>query len=343
MKKILILFGLLLVACDKTEPIEVIAPTRDIDTESLQKYKSQLNNRLITMGMLYNWGNESGAFLAKTPDSLDVVVVKSGYQNMTEILKSDLKFVQEKKATKVLVGFDFESLYQKYELQKESLISVQKEEKEREWKASNERLTDAEKKRILQDLENKITENLSNSAKQEMETQANDLVQIAKNGGFNGVSIEFPQNLNEAYSVENFDKFLTSVVSQKGDLLLVVENPYAQIGNTDTHPIESASWIVYRQTSGKQLWANFTAQAENWKKFRYLPSIDFTEETLAEGFEDTPNFSPGGRLSRTLDILNWSATNKGGVAYYHIEKNYYEVAGNTSYKTLRKAIGKQQL
>ena len=348
MKKIIFIFGLLAVACNKIEPIEVIAPERDIDTETLKKYKSQaeLEKRHIAMGMLYNWGKESGAFLKNTPDSLDVVVIKSGYAQMTETLTTDLKFVQEKKATKVLVGIDLEAFYQEYEAEKEQKITTSKAEKEQEWKRSNERLTQKEKDEILKKVEQDITNNLASVALKKLEKQTSELLSIAKSNGFDGVSIEFPQNLNEVYSAINLDNFLAEITKEAGkgkNLLLVIENPYGERGETtDVKPIDSANWIVYRQ-KGKALFKNFDEQAQKWTSFRYLPSVDFSEEDLAEGFADTKIFAPGGRLPRTIDVINWNATNKGGVAYYHIEKNYYEVSGNTPFKTLRNAIGKIQL
>lgn len=347
MKKIGIIFGLLAVACSKTEPIEIIAPQRDIDTETLKKYKSQteMEKRNIVMGMMYNWGKESGAFLANTPDSLDIVVIKSGYDNITEVLKNDMQFVQQKKATKVLVGIDFEAAFQEYESKKEQEINAQKKDKEQEWKLSNERLTNQEKTKILAELEREVAENLASTVIQKLEKQADELLDIAKSNGFDGISIEFPQNLNEAYSAENLDKFLKEITKEAGKgkkLLLAVENPYGERGFTnDVQVIDSVNWIVYRQ-KGKQSFKNFDEQSQKWASFKYVPSVDFTEEDLAEGFADSQLFVPGGRLNRTMDVLNWQADNKAGVAYYHIEKNYYDKQGDVTFKTLRNAISKLQ-
>ncbi|ATA89483.1 hypothetical protein CGC58_06925 [Capnocytophaga stomatis] len=347
MKKIGIIFGLLAVACSKVEPIEVIAPQRDIDTETLKKYKSQaeLEKRNIVMGMMYNWGKESGAFLMNTPDSLDIVVIKSGYDNITEDLKNDMQFAQEKKATKVLLGVDFESAYQQYEAEKEQAIGAQITEKEQEWKISNERLTSQEKKEVFKKIEQEVTENLASVANQKLEKQAAELLNIVKSNGFDGISVEFPQNLNEVYSTENLDKFLAEITKEAGKgkkLLFVAENPHGNDTTTaEVKPIDSANWIVYRKL-GKQLFKNFDEQAQSWSNFRYLPSADFTEEDLAEGFGDSQIFVPGGRLNRIIDVINWKGSNKGGVAYYHIEKNYYDKLGDVTFKTLRNAIGKLQ-
>ena len=52
----MIIASLLAIACNDIEPIEIDAPKREINTQALTQYKSNLNNRPITMGMLYNWG-----------------------------------------------------------------------------------------------------------------------------------------------------------------------------------------------------------------------------------------------------------------------------------------------
>lgn len=103
----MIIASLLAVACNDIEPIDIEAPKREINTQALTQYKADLNKRPITMGMLYNWGKEAGAILMNTPDSLDVIVVKNNYNAIDEMLQNDLRNVQQKKATKVLLGIDF--------------------------------------------------------------------------------------------------------------------------------------------------------------------------------------------------------------------------------------------
>lgn len=295
MKKLMIIASLLAIACNDIEPIEIDAPKREINTQALTQYKSNLNNRPITMGMLYNWGKEAGAILMNTPDSLDVIVVKNNYNSIDEILQNDLKGVQQKKATKVLLGIDF----------------------------SETTSTDTT----------------------ELTKLATDALAIAKANGFNGVSIEFPQETSDYFSQEAFDAVLSAIVANKGNLLFAVENMYGEYGLTsEEKPIDKANWVVFRKKDN-ELFNSFTDQAEKWTTLRYLPSTDFSEEGLEDGYTDSANFNPDGkdgRYPRTIDITNWKASNRAGVALYHIEKDYYNLSGKTTFKTLRGIIHKVQ-
>ena len=295
MKKLMIIASLLAIACNDIEPIEIDAPKREINTQALTQYKSNLNNRPITMGMLYNWGKEAGAILMNTPDSLDVIVVKNNYNSIDEILQNDLKGVQQKKATKVLLGIDF----------------------------SETTSTDTT----------------------ELTKLATDALAIAKANGFNGVSIEFPQETSDYFSQEAFDAVLSAIVANKGNLLFAVENMYGEYGLTsEEKPIDKANWVVFRKKDN-ELFSSFTDQAEKWTTLRYLPSTDFSEEGLEDGYTDSANFNPDGkdgRYPRTIDITNWKASNRAGVALYHIEKDYYNLSGKTTFKTLRGIIHKVQ-
>ena len=287
MKKLIFIASLLAVACNDIEPIDIDTPKREINTQALTQYKADLNKRPITMGMLYNWGKEAGAILMNTPDSLDVIVVKNNYNAIDEMLQNDLREVQQKKATKVLLGIDF----------------------------SAATTTDTTK----------------------LTKQANDALAIAKANGFNGVSVEFPQ--------ESSDYFSQAAVANKGNLLFAVENMYGEYGLTSVEkPIDKANWVIFRKKDNEQF-RSFTEQAEKWKPLRYLPSTDFSEEGLADGFSDTTNFNPDGkdgRYPRIVDIVNWKASNRAGVALYHIEKDYYNLSGKTTFKTLRGIIHKVQ-
>ena len=129
--------------------------------------------------------------------------------------------------------------------------------------------------------------------------QATDALAIAKTNGFNGVSIEFPQESSDYFSQVAFDAVLSAIVTNKGNLLFAVENMYG----ADTKHIEKANWVIFRKKDNELL-RSFTDQAEKWKTLRYLPSTDFTEEGLDDGYSDSTIFNPdgkNGRYPRTAD------------------------------------------
>ena len=344
MKRLIILTtALLAMACTDREPIEIEAPQRTIHTEALKQYKANLDKRNITMGMLYNWTNEGGSFLMKTPDSLDVVVIKDNYNDLSETQKKDLTEAQQKKATKVFVGLNFEAQLKTYEAEKETKVTAAKELKQKELDA-DPNLIDEQKKEALKKVEEDVIASLATATIETLQKHTNEVLQIAKNNGFDGISIEFTDEVDTPFSSATFSKLLASVIAAKGNLLLLVENPYSSTDAAVAKPLSSANWIVYHKKNNELL-KSFTEQAANFPNNRYLPSTDFTEETLADGFSDSKRFSPdgkNGRYSRLDDILYWTASNRGGIALYHIEKDYYNLSGKSTFKNLRALIHQLQ-
>lgn len=72
--------------------------------ESLRAYKS--SKHTVSFGWYGVWG-DAGAYtanmLAGIPDSMDIVSLWGGWNNLNDSKKADLKLVQEKKGTKVLI------------------------------------------------------------------------------------------------------------------------------------------------------------------------------------------------------------------------------------------------
>ena len=91
----------------------------------------------------------------KTPDSLDVVVIKDNYNSLSETQKKDLTEVQQKKATKVFVGLNFEAQLKAYEAEKETKVTTAKELKQKELDA-NPNLIDEQKKEALKKVEEDV-------------------------------------------------------------------------------------------------------------------------------------------------------------------------------------------
>ena len=193
-------------------------------------------------------------------------------------------------------------------------------------------------------VEEDVIASLASATIETLQKHTNEVLQIAKDNSFDGISIEFTDEVDIPFSSETFSKLLASVIAAKGNLLLLVENPYSSTDAAVAKPLSSANWIVYHKKNNELL-KSFTEQAANFPNNRYLPSTDFTEETLADGFSDSKRFSPdgkNGRYSRLDDILYWTASNRGGIALYHIEKDYYNLSGKSTFKNLRALIHQLQ-
>lgn len=344
-KKIAIVVTLLGVSCSKVEPIEIIAPERDIDTALLTQYKTNLENRNVSVGMLYGWGVKNESVLMKTPDSLDIIVVKDGYDNLTEYQKQDLSEVRQKKATKVFIGLDFLSEALAFQNQYDNQYAEQVSEKEEEWKASSEALTNTQKQEIITKIGENISAKMISELNQKFENLSKNILKKMEDEGFDGVSVELPQEFNFGYTQELVEEFLTQIASQTGKgtkYFLMLENMYGERGATlDVKITDAANWIVYHKKGNTSL-GDITEKSTKYPN-RFLPSADFSEEDWMEGFSDSGYFSDNGKPSRPADLLNWQSDNKGGVAFYHIEKNQLDMSGKVTYKTLRTLIHQLQL
>lgn len=343
MRKILIISIIgLLVACTDVDPIKVREPQRKIDTESLIKYKSDLQSRNISIGIMYGWGQLNESNLTFVPDSLDIIIVKENYTNLTNQQEKELKNVQTLKATKVLIGLDFNTKISKYEEIAEKEFKKKKVEKEEEWKASQESLTQDERTVIIERLKEAITQKYHRIANDELKELPKTFLELIKNNNFNGLSVEIPKNFDGIYSETVVEKFLSSVSEYSGKnqkYYLVIENPF----ETAKVTIEKANWVIWKQNINPALLVNFDKASRLWNHSNFLPSADFSSEENIKGFSDSQSFRPGEKIPQTMDITKWSAKNKSGVAFYHIEKDYNNMVGRITYKMLRQAIQSSQL
>src|SRR3712207_1910654 len=103
--------GMTMSACSDWTETEIQNPadlTKNIRTEA---YYTQLRNfkksdHPVSMGWFGGWAGRNATLktsLSGLPDSLDFVSLWGNWKNLTQEQKDDLKFVQEKKGTKVLI------------------------------------------------------------------------------------------------------------------------------------------------------------------------------------------------------------------------------------------------
>lgn len=334
MKKIIGLVAVLAAACTEIEPVEVIAPVREIDTQALTQYKENLSQRQVVIGMMYNWGKAHQSILVQTPDSLDVIVVKDGYQKLSVAQQEDLQQVKNTKATRVLLGVDFEQKNQEYLQDLEQKIAQRIAHKDKEIEASAERLTSDKVTLIKEQIKQDTQAEFSQLVEKELKELVDNALAWLSNG-FDGISIAFPSQYNNTFSPERLGEFLSSV-SEKlpKDAYLILENP----NKINPELVKRANWVVFRTGDNTSL-RDLTNAANSWDTQSFVPSADFSSETLEKGFSDTERFPIQNKL---FEVISWQAPNKKGVAYYHIELQYNDVQGGITYKTLRRAIQKLQ-
>ncbi|MFT3904657.1 MAG: hypothetical protein QM727_15905 [Niabella sp.] len=328
----------LFAACSKTsiEPVKIIELKREIDTKAMQAYKSNLSDRYVSIGYIYDWGNTDASILMHTPDSLDIIVVKNGYDHLSIAQITDLNDVKSKKATKVLLGLDFNAnVITPSDLA--DTITVRQGRRQQELTAEG-----AGPAQITTELA-KVKTDTENWAKAIAVYQYNNLMikanELIREYKFDGISILLP--VNSGYLQEPVNIFFQNLGADYGlgkQNILVIENP--DIIYSDV--LVKANWLVYNKQTPDYYLTYFTEDAAKLPGSKFVPSADYTNETDTDGFLDSETFSATGILPRTRDIVNWKASNKGGAAFYHIEKNYTDISGNLTYNSLRHAIRELQ-
>lgn len=289
-KEILIIFLMciaMLPSCTKEEPIEVVETHREIDTEKLAAQKSNLENRLISIGLMYGWGQTDKSNLYHTPDDLDMIVLKDGYTNANQYQLADLKSVKEKKATRVLAGVDLSVLA-------DSTVPLP--------------------------------------------INPDSLIRLVKKYGLDGISVQLPESdtVKTAY-VTNYLKTIAAFAGKGTNYYLILENPLTRYAEN----FKNANWVIrIHKSVDTPTLAGFTESAQQWAAFKFVPGVDFSRKDLSGGFVDTEHFVAGGRPSMAIDICDWSAQNQGGIAFYHIEKNYTDIVNAVTFSTFRKALAK---
>lgn len=329
--------SVLFLACKKeVKPIELIIPERTIDSVAMKAYKANLSNRYAAIGYMYGWGTSDASILMHTPDSLDVIVLKNGYGNLSPAQVTDLNNTRSKKATKVLLGFDFNvGIVAPSDLT--DTINNRQTRRRAELVASGATaaLITTELAKVKTDAESwakAIAINQYNN----ITLQASGLIQQYK---FDGISIQLP--VVSGYLQDAVNVFFQNLGADYGvgkQNILIVENPDTLYKAS----LAKANWLVYNKQTPDYNLSYFSNDASYFPNGKFVPSADYASETDADGYGDSQTFGPSGILPRTSDVVNWNGPNKGGAAFYHIEKNYTSIAGNITYTGLRLAINTLQ-
>ncbi|MCK0204394.1 glycoside hydrolase family 18 [Ornithobacterium rhinotracheale] len=340
-------FGLILLAitglssCDtETESINIIEPKREIDTSFLKDYKKDLSSRKVSVGAIYDWGILNQSNLIFTPDSLDIIVVKNNYFELTPHQQSDLKEVKEKKATKVLIGADFNSFVEEMKQWHDKTLEKRLAEKEKELSIANDVIDNYKREDIMNKIKSRTIEDYKTLTQNKIKSLISSNLKALGENDFDGMSIELPEIYENDFIKGLCVEAITAITAKLDQSkLLIIENPIEKMEQNTR-----ANLLVSKKSSGSASLGFYETQTEIFAPQRYMASIDFTEdpETLGAGFNDSKIFNPSGNLSKIQDIVHWQAANNSGVMFYHIEKDYTNIKNKNAYNTLKNAINQIQ-
>lgn len=340
-KYLIPLMALVLFSCEnKEEPIKVVAPIVKPNTEVIKAFKLQTNHQMV-IAMHYNWGDKTGYNLINTPDSLDIIVLKNNFENMTDSKSMDLKAVQNEKLTKVIISCDLQNYSEDVEKQIKKEYKEAKKNQDKKWEqAARDK---AEGKEVSEDnlkpsdisdvtaMYTKIKKNVTDKAIENLNKKLDNIKSafsdLGKKYGFNGFSIKLPYD----FTIVSEDKtkelltYFTAIAGKNKDLILIVENPVLSL----SQEISKANYLIASKPDDSMI-STYEKQSSEWSDEAYFPSFNVKDTKLSEGFEDSKIFTASG-LSKDKYLIKWQAPNKKGIAIYHSELMYYDVADIDGY------------
>ena len=106
--------GCMAASCTEIEPLEMQAGGIPQDTETIREFKAA--EHPLTMVWFDSWkadGNMN-TYLNTLPDSIDMVVLEQGYEDITPLQQTDLETVQTSKSTRILILAEFDTWTAEY-------------------------------------------------------------------------------------------------------------------------------------------------------------------------------------------------------------------------------------
>lgn len=372
-----IVCGIWAAGCSEIEPIELIEPEREIDTETLKQSKSNLEEKQVAVGAIYEWGQSERSNLMHVPDEMDMIIVKDGFMELSAYQRSDLNDVKERKATRVLINIDLNTpfhqfwtsispqlkLFEKerreieqkqFDAQLEDKVSAYDAQLREEHPGWGEWYTSYQVSLYRTNLINTFESELKEILAMEMDSLSSILLKtelednnlgipawetirsVIDNERFDGICVEMPDDIDyDSVFVADFCAKISNDAGKEKKYLLIVENPIVEMSDI----ANNAQWIIHRlKNKDEALLAAFDDTSKRWPHLRFLPSVDFSRNDLDKGFKDKEAFSSSGAYPMPIEVGKWRVGNKGGVVFYHIEKNYNDINGSVTYNMLRQAI-----
>lgn len=326
--------------CNKVDPVPVDTPLIPIKTEALKAYKSNMMSRPVTIGILNGWKATNGVMLISTPDSLDVIVVKDVSSELTSAQTEDLKNVREKKLTKVLLSCDLYSVDEAAAKELKTRQTAERKSLIATWKG--DAVPDEEtQSKLLADLEKKVNEEVVAKAIASEKGYVETIYKVVNESGFDGIYVKLPASfgvLSRAHTKDLLGGILSETV-EKGKYLAIA-TPFEDA----RAEIEKATWVIYDHKVIEHRISAISSEAAAWSNNRYLPMVDLADDTNSAGFLDSKIFSPDGVANRITETIFWTAPNRAGVVFDHIEKvAVYNEQQKTTYVDLKNYINQVAL
>lgn len=341
MKNILKAFGVgccaLLASCNtEVESLDMQVPAVPKNMEALRLFKS--SEHAVSLTWYANWkadGNMN-AYLNTLADSLDIVILETGYENISAAQQVDLAAVQEVKGTKVLVSVDMDQWTAGFDEKMSQAEAEAEEAAEEAAKKDNPQgeATPEQIKEAVMKAQAKVKEAFT----LQMKALPGSIGQTVNVNGYNGVSLR-SAGTKDSFVRDNLyaviDQLSAKFGPKAGAGLFVLE------GKLDYFSTRFGlfNYIISNTVNPSKLMA-VQEEYDKWKSVsgfngkQYLVYLSIENDDWMTPYPDVISSSPLTEPKyQTLALwLPNDGTKVGGMALKGIDKNYqrnYPVLRNT--------------
>ena len=327
--------GCMAASCTEIEPLEMQAGGIPADTETIQAFKAEKHPlSLVWFGSWKADGNMN-TYLNTLPDSVDMVVLEQGYEEITPLQQTDLATVQTAKKTRILILAEFDSWVSEYK--------TKIEEAEMEGESLAYEAADAENREATdEEIETAIAAECA-KVNEEFDSRFNacpeQLEKWVSANNYDGICLRITAADN-AFIRENLDELIARIGSKFGEkagnkTLILEGTPEYFADHFDCFDYIVSTTLKTDRLSYVQEEYDRLKNYAGFSPKKFLAYISLEDDAWKTPFADLISSQP---LSETknLTLASWipaDGENTGGIAVKGIENDYEQ-----DYATLRTTI-----
>lgn len=338
MKSIMNIVGIafiaVLAACSGIEPIDMKVSSVPKDLVAINTFKSTEHPRSLAWFSNWKADGNMNTYLNTLPDSLDIIVVESGYEVLSAYQKEDLSVVRMQKGTKVLISVDVDHWINELQTKMEAAESDAEAEVEDLAKEEGREVTPEELQVAIQAAYEKV----KTAWKIKLNGLPERITKLTEEIGYDGVSLRISavkDSFAKECIYEMIDKLGKNFGMKVEGKLLILEGDvfyFTSRFSLFNYLIQTSENIEKRENVQAQYDRLKRVEDFNAKQFMTYLSLD--GKSWNDPFPDIISSLPLTE-PRYITLALWrpkDGTSIGGMAIRAVEKDYerkYSVLRNT--------------
>lgn len=314
----------LLAACSDIEPLGMEVQSVPKDLDAIKAFKSTEHPKSLVWFSNWKADGNMNTYLNTLPDSIDMVVLESGYETLSVSQKEDLSAVQTLKGTKVLVSVDIDQWVSELQSKLEMAESDAEAEVEEQAKDENREVTPEELDIAIKAAQEKV----KTAQKIRLNEIQERVTKVVAETGYDGVSLHISA-VTELFVKECvygvIDQFGAKFGTKATGRLLVLEGDLFYL----TPKFGLFHYLVH---TGENLekWARLQEQYDRLKRIsgfeskRFMVYLSLEDKSWDEPFPDMIS-AQSLTEPRYMTLALWTPNDGaaiGGMALRAVEKDY---------------------